>query len=1263
MSRTGDPGLTWRPPAVLDHPAVRAGAWALGAALVLVVVFHLLLPRQVPYGILLYGVVTGSTYSLTAIGLILVYRANRIINFALPEIGVFGAVLFENLIRASGWPWAAALVVGVATAGAAGLVLELGLARRFFNSSRLVLSVATIGMAQLVAFGEYAVAQAFSGQPASAGLRTPLSDVHFQITGVVFNGNTVLLVAAVPLVAVALGAFLRRTDLGVATRASAENTERAALLGIPVRRLATIAWVLASLLAGLATVLRSPVVGVISGSTLQGPTLLLGALTVAVLARFEDIRVAIVAGLAVGAIDQGLYYADRGSTVSNIVFVALIIVALLFQRRRRDRSDDAESTSWAAIDIVRPLAAWQRRLPAVRWGRLAVWAAVAAVVVAVPTVLTPSRLFLASNVLVFAMVAVSLVVVTGWSGQISLGQFGIVAIGAAVAARLSSDVHWDFLLALILGGAAGAVVSMVLGAAAFRIKGFLFAVTSLGFAVAVASFFLNARFFPYLLPTHRPERPVLFGQFDLNGELAYFYFSLVVLAILLLAVAVLRRTRTGRVVIAMRDNDRAARSFGISRVTSQLMAFALSGFVAGVAGGVLAAHDHAVSASAFAPAASIAVFSMAVIGGVGSLLGAVLGVVLVRGITLSLTAQWAQLTTGLGLLAVLLVFPGGIGRAVIAVRDALVRRLAGGEGPPASTSAEPAEPTATVRVPTAAAAAPTGGIPLLACQSLDASFGPVQVLFGVDLEVAEGEMLALLGTNGAGKSTLLRTVAGTVNATGGAVRFGGADITGTPPERTSGMGIVTVPGGRGTFAGLSVAENLRVAGWLHRRDPEHLTRSLAQALELFPVLGERLSQTAGTLSGGEQQMLTLAQALMARPTLLMIDELSLGLAPAVVEQLVQTLRLIHARGTTVIVVEQSVNVALTVCDRAVFLERGRVRFDGPTATLLERPDLLRAVFLDVPTAGEAASGDGASPGARGPAGPTAARAAPAPIDERGDAALEGRHLSRSYGGIRAVGDLSLTVHHAEILGLIGPNGAGKTTVFDLLSGFSTADSGQVLMGGTDITGWSPERRARHGMGRAFQSASLFPSLTVRETVAVASDRHLDVRDPLSSVFALPVARDAEAAMWSRVDELLELTGLGAFTDALVSELSTGTRRVLDIACGLAQGPHVLLLDEPATGISLHETEQLGPLLRWLRDTTGTALLIVEHELGLVSEVADRLVAMEAGSVVAAGPPSDVVADPRVVASYIGTERTVAATPWSAARALLGSTEPDVGGRE
>jgi branched-chain amino acid transport system ATP-binding protein len=150
-------------------------------------------------------------------------------------------------------------------------------------------------------------------------------------------------------------------------------------------------------------------------------------------------------------------------------------------------------------------------------------------------------------------------------------------------------------------------------------------------------------------------------------------------------------------------------------------------------------------------------------------------------------------------------------------------------------------------------------------------------------------------------------------------------------------------------------------------------------------------------------------------------------------------------------------------------------------------------------------------------------------------------------------------------------------------------------------------------------------------------------------------------MWSRVDELLELTGLVAFADSLVSELSTGTRRIVDIACGLAERPRVLLLDEPATGISSHETERLGPLLRWLRDTTGTALVVVEHELGLVSEVADRLVAMEAGSVVASGPPAGVVAHPRVIASYLGTDRSVETSPESAARSLLGSIEPQIRG--
>ncbi|MEY2477871.1 MAG: hypothetical protein QOG87_3186 [Actinomycetota bacterium] len=235
---------------------------------------------------------------------------------------------------------------------------------------------------------------------------------------------------------------------------------------------------------------------------------------------------------------------------------------------------------------------------------------------------------------------------------------------------------------------------------------------------------------------------------------------------------------------------------------------------------------------------------------------------------------------------------------------------------------------------------------LLETTGLTASYDGVQVLFGVDLEVREGEILALLGTNGAGKSTTLNAISGLHEPDGGNVYFQGEAITGEPPESTVERGIVQVPGGRGIFPGLSVEDNLRMGGFLLRRRRDELAERMDEVLTLFPRLAERRSQSAGTLSGGERQMLTLAQSFLLRPKLLLIDELSLGLAPTVVQGLLDAVRRMNAAGTTIVIVEQSVNVALTLAQRAYFMEKGEVRFSGPTSELLERRDLLRSVFLE-----------------------------------------------------------------------------------------------------------------------------------------------------------------------------------------------------------------------------------------------------------------------------------------------------------------------------
>jgi ABC-type branched-subunit amino acid transport system ATPase component/predicted MFS family arabinose efflux permease len=234
---------------------------------------------------------------------------------------------------------------------------------------------------------------------------------------------------------------------------------------------------------------------------------------------------------------------------------------------------------------------------------------------------------------------------------------------------------------------------------------------------------------------------------------------------------------------------------------------------------------------------------------------------------------------------------------------------------------------------------------LLETKGLTASYGPVQVLFGVDLEIREGEIVALLGTNGAGKSTVLNAVSGLLPTDAGNIWFDGEPITGESPERIAARGLVQAPGGRGIFPGLSVAENLRLGAFLLRGDKKVSADRIEAALDLFPALRPMLGRTAGDLSGGQRQMLVLAQAMLLKPKLLLIDELSLGLAPVVVQELLKAVRHLNAEGVTIILVEQSVNLALTLADRAYFMEKGAVRFEGPTAELLARDDLLRSVFF------------------------------------------------------------------------------------------------------------------------------------------------------------------------------------------------------------------------------------------------------------------------------------------------------------------------------
>jgi ABC-type branched-subunit amino acid transport system ATPase component/predicted MFS family arabinose efflux permease len=547
--------------------------------------------------------------------------------------------------------------------------------------------------------------------------------------------------------------------------------------------------------------------------------------------------------------------------------------------------------------------------------------------------------------------------------------------------------------------------------------------------------------------------------------------------------------------------------------------------------------------------------------------------------------------------------------------------------------------TTTVAMAEMRKAREEGRAKLLLVKELDVHYDSVQVLFNVDFEVDEGEIIALLGTNGAGKSTLLKTISGLVEPSAGAIIFDGINTTNAPPNEIVTHGIVQVPGGKGIFPSLSVGENLRLAGWPYVDEPEYLESATAEVLGYFPILRERWNDAAGNLSGGEQQMLTLGMAFIAKPRLLMIDELSLGLAPVIVERLLHVVQAIRDRGTTIILVEQSINVALTVAETAYFMEKGEIRFKGPTSELLDRPDILRAVFLEGASSlqGSVADDGGHDGSGASPSASAARDARPGPSAE---VVLRAEGLTRSYSGVLAVNDVSFDLRAGEILGIIGPNGAGKTTLFDLLSGYLQPDRGRLHLLGRDVTNLSPNERAWLGLGRSFQDARLFPGLTVKETISLALERQVEVRDPIASALGLPVVRQSERRVAARADELIEMLGLQAYSGKFIRELSTGSRRIVDICCILAHDPKVILFDEPSSGIAQRESEALGPMLLRIREVTGASIIVIEHDMPLIRSVSDEILALELGEVVVRGTADQVLHDPRVVASYLGTNEAV-----------------------
>jgi branched-chain amino acid transport system ATP-binding protein len=516
---------------------------------------------------------------------------------------------------------------------------------------------------------------------------------------------------------------------------------------------------------------------------------------------------------------------------------------------------------------------------------------------------------------------------------------------------------------------------------------------------------------------------------------------------------------------------------------------------------------------------------------------------------------------------------------------------------------------------------------ILDVRGLSVRYGAVAALRGVDLTVRTGEIVALLGPNGAGKSSMARAITGMLSVHGGSLVTGEVVIAGRSMHKASAAAIVKagvsqVLEGRQTVAELTVAENLRIGGYVNGRQ-DKAGEVIEEVLSLFPVLRERYHDRAGYLSGGEQQMLVIGRALMQRPRLLILDEPTLGLSPKIAGQIYELIRAINETGRSLLLIEQNATAAFELSHRAYLLESGRVVLDGSAAEMAAN-DHVRETYL------------GVSETEQSYAAALGAELAPATDREAavGDR-LVVKDLTLTIGGIKPINGVSFTVKHGEFFAVIGPNGAGKTSLMNSLSGFYKPQQGSITFDGQELLGLSPSKIARLGFARTFQNLALFDALPVIDNVMVGRERFRRQGALAGAIWVGPARRE-ELVSRELCSDLVDLVGLSEFRNRPVGALPYGHRKRVELARALASEPRMLLLDEPVAGMGFEETAQLASYVLRAKKELDLSVLMVEHDLHLIMDLADRILVLDFGQPLALDVPEVVRANPAVVTAYLGS---------------------------
>jgi ABC-type branched-subunit amino acid transport system ATPase component/ABC-type branched-subunit amino acid transport system permease subunit len=898
---------------------------------------------------LVVGALTGLAYAVLAAGLVLVYRATRVINFAHGEIGALGATVLAKIVLDWHWNYFVALAAVLVIGGALGAVIELGVVRRLFQAPRLILLVATIGVSQLVFVLELVLPDVDA-----RGQRYP-TPVHraFEIGGVHLGGEHLVLLMIAPIVIAALTWFIGRTWYGVAIRASADNADRAELVGISTKRVSTLVWVIAGVLSTLTAVLLNPVRGVIVGLPTQalGPGLLLRALAAALVGGMTSLPLALVGGVVIGIVEALIFaHAKNPGTADLVLFIAVLVLVFV-----RSGGRGEERTSWSLTPKVRAIPDslrgtwWVRRMNTIAAGIALV------VAVMLPLAFTTSaRAYLFSTMLLFGLIGLSVSVLTGWAGQLSLGQFAFVGLGAMTCGALHAR-GMGFGVAVAFATVTGVAAALLIGFPALRVRGLFLAVTTLAFAVAARSWILGQRALLGHGTVLYLPRGKAFGV-DFHSQRAYYYACLAIVAVATAGVAKLRSSGIGRSIIAVRENEPSAASFTLSPALSKLIAFGLAGGLAALAGALLAGLRVQYGVESFGPEQSLQIVAMTIIGGLGSIAGPMLGAVYVVGLPalFNHSATVGLATSGIGLLVLLLYLPGGLMQVVYRARDVLLDHAARRTAAPPPRHARPVLP-ARSRAGDADPDPDTGDA--LAAEHITVHFGGRVALDDVGIRAGAGEVVGLIGSNGAGKSTLLNVVSGFVTPKAGSVAVRGVDVTSLPAHLRARHGIGRVFQDARLFGDLTVGETVKVA--LEATERSELLPSLltlppsrqaertkaaeATAYIDFLGLGRYADRFLSELSTGTRRIVELCCLLAQDARLLLLDEPTAGVAQRETEAFGPLITSIQAElGATIVIIEHDIPLVMSISNRVYCLAAGSVIAEGLPNEVRNDPSVVAA---------------------------------------------------------------------------------------------------------------------------------------------------------------------------------------------------------------------------------------------------------------------------------------------------------------------------------